>query len=162
MAPLAPIRGSFPAYLASFAASDEGEDIIDIKNQGLPNTHTLPTLTLFLPLQVHGSWLGFCRALIGSRIPRGVGFSTDGMNSLVKKRKRGRASQTEHATRQALKSFGTVSFFTWDCVLSGTFVSFVEVSFVDFPNWLKYGRSHMVEGVVGSVLTYWADMSQTS
>ena len=27
-------------------------------NQGSPNTQTLPTITLFLPLQVHGSWLG--------------------------------------------------------------------------------------------------------
>ena len=26
-------------------------------NQGSPNTQTLPTLTLFLPLQVHGLWL---------------------------------------------------------------------------------------------------------
>ena len=43
-------------------------------------------------------------------IPRGLGFCTDGTNSLVEKEERGRASQTEHSTRQALESFGTVSF----------------------------------------------------
>ena len=32
-------------------------------NQGSPNTQTVPSLTLFLPLQVHGSWLGFLQSL---------------------------------------------------------------------------------------------------
>ena len=31
-------------------------------NQCSPNTQTLPTLTLFLPLQVHGSWLVFLQS----------------------------------------------------------------------------------------------------
>ena len=31
-------------------------------NQGSPNTQTHPTLTLFLPLQVHGSWLGLLQS----------------------------------------------------------------------------------------------------
>ena len=37
-------------------------------------------------------------------------FCIDGRNSLAMKKEKGRASQTEHGTRQALESFGTVSF----------------------------------------------------
>ena len=55
-------------------------------------------------------------------IPCGLRFCTDSTNSLeMKKEEKGQASQTEHSTRQALESFGTVSFCylglcaKWDC-----------------------------------------------
>ena len=63
--PQTPYVGSVQTKRA--AGSDQLESN---SNQGSPNTQTLPTLTLFLPLQVHGSWLFFCRALE-------VGYSPD-------------------------------------------------------------------------------------
>ena len=56
---------------SSSSSSSSRKRLASNSNQGSPNTQTLPTLTLFLPLQVHGSWLVFFRALLGSRIVLG-------------------------------------------------------------------------------------------
>ena len=68
-------------------------------------------------------------------IPRGLGFCTDGKISLAEKKKKGSEPlklNTAHDRRSKVSE--PCLFATWDCVPSGTFVSFVEVSFVHFPN----------------------------
>ena len=68
-------------------------------------------------------------------IPRGLGFCTDGTISLVEKKKKGGEPlklNTAHDRRSKVSE--PCLFATWYCVPSGTFVSFVEVSFVGFPN----------------------------
>ena len=85
-------------------------------------------------------------------IPRGLGFCTDGTNSLVKKKKGGEPLKLNTAHDRRSKVSEPCLFATWDCVPSGTFVSFVEVSFVDFPNWSGEGdRRHGREGTVGAI-----------
>ena len=72
-------------------------------------------------------------------LPCGLRFCTDGTNShVMKKEEKGRASQTEHGTRLqagARKFRNCVFLLLGTGVPNGTFVSLVEVSFVDFPNW---------------------------
>merc|ERR1711966_487122 len=48
--------------MGSSSSSSRSRRLASNSNQGSPNTQTLPTLTLFLPLQVHGSWLGFLQS----------------------------------------------------------------------------------------------------
>ena len=63
--------------------------------------------------------------------------------SWKKKKKRGEPLKLNTAHDRRSKVSEPCLFATWDCVPSGTFVSFVEVSFVDFPNWsVQRAKSH--------------------
>ena len=51
--------GKVWALVAVAAAGNDRLEYYCISNQGSPNTQTLPTLILFLPIQMHGSWCEF-------------------------------------------------------------------------------------------------------